>query len=240
MTTTPSSESRARYGAIELKDSIRLYWTMGLGLAVAIHLAVIGSYKLAGAPGAGAPPGSFTKPGILFWLPPPPLNPGSPAPINIAEPGIKNSVGTPVPIEDGIADPEQTLAPQHLFNPQTSPVPGGTEGEWREEAPIVIPETEPPPFQIVEEMPKVVRSVAPVYPELAIRSDLTGTVYVKIWVDKEGKPREVSVVRSDAEMLNEAAIAAAKQFLFTPAYMNSGPVSVWVTIPFRFRLAERN
>jgi protein TonB len=89
-------------------------------------------------------------------------------------------------------------------------------------------------------MPKVVRSVAPVYPELAIRSELTGTVYVKIWVDKEGKPREVSVEKSDQEILNDAAIAAAKQFLFTPAYMNSGPVSVWVTIPFRFRLAGRN
>jgi protein TonB len=240
MTTRPASEGGARYGAIELKDSIQLYWMMGLGLAIAIHLAVIGSYKLAGVPGAGAAQGPFAKPGILVWLPPPPLNPGSPAPINIAQPGIKNTVGTPVPIEDGIADPEQTLAPQNLFNPQTGPAQGGTEGAWREEGPIVIPETEPPPFQIVEEMPKVVRSIAPVYPELAIRSGLTGTVYVKIWVDKEGKPREVSVVKSDAEMLNDAAIAAAKQFLFTPAYMNSGPVSVWLTIPFRFRLAERN
>jgi protein TonB len=146
----------------------------------------------------------------------------------------------PVPVPEGIADPEQTLAPQNMFSPQTGPAREGTEGEWGEEAPIVIPETEPPPFQIVEEMPKVVRSVAPVYPELAIRSELTGTVYVKIWVDKEGKPREVSVEKSDQEILNDAAIAAAKQFLFTPAYMNSGPVSVWVTIPFRFRLAGRN
>jgi protein TonB len=168
------------------------------------------------------------------------LNPGSPAPVNIAEPGIKNSVGTPVPVEDGIADPEQTLAPQNLFNPQMGPGSEGREGDWREEAPIVIPETEPPPYRAVEEMPKIVRRVDPVYPELAIRSGLTGTVYVKIWVDKEGRPREVSVLKSDEEILNEAAIAAAKQFLFTPAYMNSGAVSVWVTIPFRFRLADRN
>lgn len=89
-------------------------------------------------------------------------------------------------------------------------------------------------------MPKIVRSVNPVYPELAIRSGLTGTVYVKIWIAKEGKPREVSVVKSDEEIFNDAAAAAAKKFLFTPAYMNSGPVSVWVTIPFRFRLADRN
>jgi len=239
MTTRPASESRARYGAIELKDSIRLYWMMGLGLAVAIHLAVIGSYRLMGVPGTEGTPGSLVKPGPIFWLPPP-MNPAAPGPVNIAEPGIKNSVGMPVPVPEGIADPEQTLAPQNMLNPQTGPAREGTEGEWGEEAPIVIPETEPPPFQIVEEMPKVVRSVAPVYPELAIRSELTGTVYVKIWVDKEGKPREVSVEKSDQEILNDAAIAAAKQFLFTPAYMNSGPVSVWVTIPFSFRLAGRN
>jgi protein TonB len=240
MTTRPASESGRRYGAIELKDSIQLYWMMGLGLAVAIHLAVIGIYKLAGIPDAGQAHGPFINTGIHIWLPPPPLNPGSPAPINIAEPGIKNAVGTPVPVEDGIADPEQTLAPQNLLNSQTGPAHEGTEGEWREEAPIVIPETEPPPYRAVEEMPKIVRSVDPVYPELAIRAGLTGTVYVKIWVDKDGKPREASVVRSDEEIFNDAAIAAAKQFLFTPAYMNSGPVSVWVTIPFRFRLADRN
>jgi protein TonB len=239
MTTRPASESKAGYGAIELKDSIRLYWMMGLGLAIALHLAVIGSYKLAGMPGTGPEGGSYAKPPVLIWLPPPPLNPGSPAPINIAEPGIKNSVGTPVPVPEGIADPEVTLAPQSMFNPQTGPAIEGSEGGWGEETPIVIPETEPPPYRVVEEMPKIVRSATPVYPELAIRSELTGTVYVKIWVDKEGKPREVAVVKSDQEMLNDAAIAAAKQFLFTPAYMNSGPVSVWVTIPFRFRLAER-
>jgi len=61
-------------------------------------------------------------------------------------------------------------------------------------------------------------------------------VWVKIWVNKRGKPHEVRIVKSDNEMFNDAAIAAAKQFLFTPAYMNNGPVSVWVTVPFKFRL----
>ena len=239
MTTRPASESSAHYGAIELKDSIQLYWMMGLGLAIAIHLAVIGSYKLAGVPGTGPAAGPYAKPPTLIWLPPPPLNPGSPAPVNIAEPGIKNSVGTPVTVPEGLADPEQTLAPQNRFNPETGSSLEGAEGSWGEETPIVIPETEPPPYRLVEEMPKIVRSVEPVYPEIAVRSGLTGTVYVKIWVDKEGKPREVSVVKSDEEIFTDAAIAAAKQFLFTPAYMNSGPVAVWVTIPFRFRLADR-
>jgi len=83
-------------------------------------------------------------------------------------------------------------------------------------------------------MPKVVRSVAPVYPELAIRSELTGTVYVKIWVDKEGKPREVSVEKSD-QRSSMTRRSPPQSSSVHPAYMNSGPVSVWVTIPFRFQ-----
>lgn len=239
MTTTSVSNDRPRYGAIELKDSIQLYWMTGLGLAIAIHLAVVASYKLAGGPEAGSSPGPFVKPGTMIWLPPPPIAPGSSPAINVAEPGIKNIPGTPVPVPEGSADPEQTLAPQSKLNPQPGTAPEGTVGSGGDETPIVIPETAPPPFRIVEELPKIVRSVAPVYPEMAIRAQIEGTVVVKFWVDKEGKPREISVVKTDAEILNDAAIAAAKQFLFTPAYMNSGPVSVWVAVPFRFRLADR-
>jgi protein TonB len=92
----------------------------------------------------------------------------------------------------------------------------------------------------VEEMPRIVRSVRPEYPDIALHAGLEGTVYVKFWVDREGKPREVSVLRSTMDVFNESAVAAAKQYIFTPAYMNGGPVAVWVTIPFKFRLADRN
>ena len=238
MTTSPASEGRARYGAIELKDSLQLYWMMGLGLAIAIHLAVVFSYTLAEQPGTGATPGPVPRPGPIFWFPPP-MNPAAPAPISIAEPGIKNAVGTPVPVPEAFADPEQTLAPQNLLNPQAGESPEGVQRGGGDGTPLVIPEAAPPPFVSVEEMPKIIRKVAPVYPELAIRANPEGTVLVKIWVDREGKPREALVVKSDADIFNDAATAAAMQFLFTPAYMNSGPVSVWVTIPFRFKLADR-
>jgi protein TonB len=88
-------------------------------------------------------------------------------------------------------------------------------------------------------MPKIIKRVPPVYPELAIKANLEGTVYLKFWVDKEGNPRDVSVVQSTADIFNEPAITAATQFLFIPAYMNAGPVAVWITMPFRFRLADR-
>ena len=37
-------------------------------------------------------------------------------------------------------------------------------------------------------------------------------------------------------MLNEAALAAARQWVFTPGLANGRPVACWSAIPFRFRL----
>ncbi len=99
-----------------------------------------------------------------------------------------------------------------------------------------IIEEPPPDFVYTEKNPVIIHGVRPEYPALAIRAGIEGTVWVKIWVDKEGKAREVVVTKSDAEIFNEAAISAAREFLFTPAYTNAGPVSVWVSMPFKFRL----
>jgi TonB family protein len=240
MTTGPLTGERPRYGATELKDSIQLYWMTGLGLAIAIHLAVIFSYMLTGLSGTADETGPYVKRGPMIWFPPPPLNSRVLENLNVSSPvGIRNRVGNPVPVPEGTVDPEQTLAPQDSMNPTTGPVPGGVPGGEGVEGPIRIPDEEPPPFRAVEVMPKIIRSVAPVYPDIALHAGLEGIVYVKIWVDSDGKPRKVSVDRSDLEVFNDEALAAAKQFLFTPAYMNSGPVSIWLTIPFRFRLADR-
>jgi protein TonB len=75
----------------------------------------------------------------------------------------------------------------------------------------------PPDTVAVEQQPKIIKKVNPFYPEGAIHSGLQGEVWTKIWVDNEGKPREVRILKCDAEIFNEPAIEAAKQFLFTPA-----------------------
>jgi protein TonB len=113
-------------------------------------------------------------------------------------------------------------------------------GNMQVEQDIRIEDDAPPAdFVPVEKEPVVIKKVEPKYPELAMRAGLEGKVWVKIWVDKEGKPRQVVVLKSDAEIFNEPAVEAAKQFLFTPAYMNNGPVAVWVSVPFKFKLADR-
>jgi protein TonB len=152
-------------------------------------------------------------------------------------------VGAPVPVPDAEVSPEQTIATQQEMSQQLAPVmdaSGDAGGGVQIEQDITISEDMPPAdFVPVEKEPVVVKKVEPKYPELAMRAGLEGKVWVKIWVDKEGKPRQVIVLKSDAEIFNEPAVEAAKQFVFTPAYMNNGPVAVWVSVPFKFRLSER-
>jgi len=87
-------------------------------------------------------------------------------------------------------------------------------------------------------MPQVVVSAVPVYPELAKRAGVEGTVYVKILVSKEGKPLKAVVIKSDSEVFNQPAIDAAMRFVFTPAIQHKAPVMVWVVVPFKFKLNQ--
>jgi len=149
------------------------------------------------------------------------------------------TVGVPVPVPDAEVSAEQTIATQQEMSNQPAPVVEGT-GTGPVEVQKDINIEEPPAdFVPVEKEPVVVKKVEPKYPELAMRAGLEGKVWVKIWVDKEGKPKQVIVLKSDAEIFNEPSIEAAKQFVFTPAYMNNGPVSVWVSVPFKFTLTAK-
>jgi TonB family protein len=78
-----------------------------------------------------------------------------------------------------------------------------------------------------------------VYPALAMKAGIEGIVWVKIWVDKTGKPRDVVIMKSEQEILNKSTLDAAWQFRFTPAYVRDKPVDVWVSVPFKFKLAEK-
>jgi len=164
----------------------------------------------------------------------------APPPISVSAPVAKPTVGVPVPVPDAEVSAEQTIATQQEMSQQVAPVSEvGGDGNVQIQQDIRIDDEPPADVVPVEKEPVVVKKVEPKYPELAMRAGLEGKVWVKIWVDKEGKPKQVIVLKSDAEIFNEPAVEAAKQFIFTPAYMNNGPVAVWVSVPFKFKLSER-
>ena len=66
---------------------------------------------------------------------------------------------------------------------------------------------------------------------------IEGTVWVKILVGKDGRPKRAVIMKEIPEgTFREASLEAAMQYIFTPAYMNSGPVQVWTAVRFKFVL----
>ncbi len=90
----------------------------------------------------------------------------------------------------------------------------------------------------LEELPGIIKLVTPEYPPSAKASGLEGTVWIKVWVGKDGSVKEAIVEKSDKEVFNQTALSAATQCKFSPAKMNGTPVDIWVKIPFIFRKAQ--
>ena len=225
------------YGAPELKKNYRRYLTIALAIGMGLDFTGAGVYwGVMYATREDGPAGTVRL--IVKYSdlgPPPSLTQAMAASVQAANAGVKPSVGIPVPVPDAEVSPEATIATQAEMSQQTAVVDQGPGGGEKE---IKIEEDEAPPADYVpyEKAPESVKQVTPKYPDLATRAGLEGTVWVKIWVDKEGKPKKAVVQKSDAEIFNQPAVDAAMQWVFTPAMMKNGPVSVWVSIPFRFKL----
>jgi protein TonB len=93
-------------------------------------------------------------------------------------------------------------------------------------------------IKVVDELPKVVKQVPPKYPAAARKRGDQGTVYVRALVKKDGKPVQVAVAsgKGVSPALDEAAVAAVKQWAFEPAKSKGKPVAVWIVIPVKFSL----
>ena len=243
MARTFSTAFAAPYGAVELRNSYQRHWWMAFLIAVAIHAGVIAGYFAFQFTPYEQPRRNIFVQRPPGGLPPPPLITDFPRFIPEGAPKVnQGEKGTPVPVPDIELTTEKEFATQDQMSlPSGSDADGSTatDGAGTENVPVIVipePEDEPVELRLVEHEPQIVKLEKPVYPELALRAQLEGKVWVKILVDKEGKPREVKILKSTNEIFDDAAMDAAKKFVFTPAYMTHGPVSVWVSLPFVFRL----
>jgi TonB family protein len=230
------------YGAADLKSVYQKYFIRALIVAGAIHLAGIGIYWGSIYLAKEEPPARVIKIMKYTDLGPPPSIAGSssvaPA-VSVAGPVAKPSVGIPVPVPDAEIKPDQTFASQTELSQNVGPVGEGTGGgsvQIEQDVNIQIDDGPPPDFVPFEQAPAVIKRVEPVYPEIARKVNLEGKVIAYLWVDKQGKVRDVKIFKSDSEIFNQAVIDAAKQYMFTPAMMKNGPVSVWIAVPFTFQL----
>lgn len=225
------------YGGLELRQLYQKHARKAQTFAVGAHLFFLAAYFASNYLLTEDAPVYSVR--ILKYSdlgPPPSINNSQAAPaVQVASASARPTVGVPVPVPDAEISPEATIQTQQEMSADTGPMEGLGDGLGD----IKIEDEGPPPdFVPVEKNPVPIKQVQPAYPEIARRAGVEGTVWVKIWVDKEGKAKKADIIKSDAELFNEPAKNAAMQWLFTPAIMNNGPVAVWVSIPFKFKLNQ--
>ena len=115
-------------------------------------------------------------------------------------------------------------------------------GEDGDEAAAAAP-TAPPVVAPAEAMspglvegPVVIKRVEPVYPDLARRAGIDGTVELEVSIDATGKVTDVEVVRGLPLGLSQAAADAVHQWTYKPARTAAGPVATRKNVRIRFLL----
>jgi TonB family protein len=81
--------------------------------------------------------------------------------------------------------------------------------------------------------PKMVRTVTPIYPASARTAGVTGVVIVEATIAEDGTVQN-AVVRRSVTGLDDAAVGAVRQWLYTPVRLNGVPVAVAMTATLTF------
>jgi periplasmic protein TonB len=137
------------------------------------------------------------------------------------------------------------------FAPEKPSVPSG----WEDDKPVgtFIPDTDPdvitppPPVLKKDPPPAPVRvggtvrtpiktyDVSPVYPAIAQAARIQGIVIIEATLSEEGRVVNARLLRS-VPLLDQAALEAVRQWVFTPTLLNGVPVPVIMTVTVNFTL----
>ncbi|MGH2567117.1 MAG: energy transducer TonB, partial [Bacteroidota bacterium] len=98
-------------------------------------------------------------------------------------------------------------------------------------------------FVAVEDLPEPVGGIQGiqrlvVYPEIAKRAGVEGTVFVEAFVDETGNVTKTQLVKGIGAGCDEAAMAAIQKTKFKPGKQRGKAVKVRMSIPIRFRLQK--
>jgi TonB family protein len=84
--------------------------------------------------------------------------------------------------------------------------------------------------------PRATYAPDPEYSDKARKKKLNGTVILALVVGTDGRPRDITIKQSPSADLNQSAIAALKQWKFTPGTKDGQPVPVALDVEMSFRL----
>ena len=230
-----STLDRVPIGAADLKANSQRMLRKALIVSAGIHLGLIGLYmasQLYHPPDEAAYTGRVIK--MQTLPPPPPLTDAPPPPvIPVNTEIVKPTIGTPVPVPDAMA-PEQTIMTQQEIAASMSPV-GMDRGSGKDSLVIASGDDLPSEGEFVyyEDEPVPVTAPPPAYPEFARDAGITGKVTLHVLVGKDGRVKNVKVMKG-VTGLDAAAVEAVKKWVFKPALSNNKPIAVWVEVPMDF------
>lgn len=96
-------------------------------------------------------------------------------------------------------------------------------------------------FVLVEQMPELIGGIASLqqkvkYPEMAVRANIEGRVYIQFIVNEKGEVENPKVIRGIGGGCDEEALRIVKMAKFKPGLQRGRPVKVQFNLPVIFRL----
>jgi protein TonB len=183
--------------------------------------------------------------------PPPPPPPAPPAQAAKVEP-----TRTPINPDAAPVEAPRTIEPETVVAANDG-VPGGVEGGVPggvvggvvgglfTDVPPPPPPPPPPaaprgPVRIGGQLqaPALLKRVEPLYPALAVRAHLQGVVILEATVNEEGQVVSATVLRSAGGLLDQEALAAVKQWRYSPLTLNGRKESFILTVTLSFNLTQ--
>jgi protein TonB len=223
---------------------------LSAGLSIGVHvLAILGIIVVpllldAPLPGQQLETRAFFA-SPLDLAPPPPPPPPPPARTE-ARPRSSSSA-RPTQFFAPAATPVETIPESALDLGLDGGVPGGVEGGVP--GGVVggviagLPDAPAPPAAkpvwvggAVKE-PRKLKDVRPVYPDIAVQARVQGVVILECVIDPTGRVVDAKVLRGNP-ILDDAAVAAVEQWVYTPTLLNGQPVSIMMTVTVQFRISE--
>jgi len=186
----------------------------------------------------------FVSPTDVAPPPPPPPPPAAPTVARVVKPPTQVTPVDPGRFVAPIDVPDQIKPQQTLDLGLEGGVPGGVEGgvPGGVVGGVVggLPSAPPPQAKVVRiggnvVAPKPIKKVPPDYPQLAAAARITGVVVIEAHVGTDGRVLTADVVKG-TPLLNDAAIAAVKQWRYKPLLLNGEPTEFILTVTVNFSL----
>jgi protein TonB len=225
----------ALYTAVLLAAGVATVLYMNPGLVDALDVQTM----LAPPPPPPAPPPAAPAQVVVKNIPAPTtFTPPTKPPEKIPDPTTVQSRPVVAAVSTGV--------PGGVPGGSPGGVPGGVAGGRGDDAP---PPPPPPPKPTPEPTPvpkqikvsggvlqgSALKRVQPQYPPIAKAARASGAVQVQVTISEEGRVIDAQVI-SGHPLLRDAALQAARQWMFKPTELSGVPVKVQGILTFNFTL----